>query len=531
MLTHLNDLVKGGWRYATGLRGFLNETIDIEGAKAIQLRQLQNREETFLQVVERGIYGNPRSPYKRLLEHAGYAFEDVRTMVRSHGIEVTLSNLYDSGVYVTLDEFKGRAPVRRPGLEFPVTAFDFDNPLLTAHYHGTTGGSRSGGTRVDIDFDQLAHEAAGQFFTRHANHLENLPTVISMLGPPSSAGLRGLFMHARMGDMPIKWFSPGKPSWNRQGIQARLMMVYTLLVARLVGRPMPAPKYTPHTADVARFLAEAVQQGRPALVVSIPSDWVRICLSAEELGLDLTGTVFRGGGEPYTEGKAAVLRRLGARALLGYAMQEAGTVAAPCGDPLVADDLHLMKEKLAILQRPLNLDQNLEVQAFFLTGLLTSASKLMLNAETGDYGVMEERDCGCLWSEVGFMTHVHTIRSYEKLTSGSATFLGSMLHEVLEDRLPSRFGGSPLDYQLVEDEEDGVPRVSVVVSPRVGPVDENAVIEAVLEGLSFADWSRRQADLWRQNHTLRVRRREPYATRAGKILPLHVLREGLGQDA
>ena len=102
-------------------------------------------------------------------------------------------------------------------------------------------------------------------------------------------------------------------------------------------------------------------------------------------------------------------------------------------------------------------------------------------------------------------------------------FMGSMLHEVLEETLPSRFGGSPLDYQLVEEEEDGITRVSVLVSPHIGPVDEDAVTETVLESLGFDVWSRRQADLWRQNNTLRVKRREPYTTQAGKTLPLHVL--------
>ena len=59
-------------------------------------------------------------------------------------------------------------------------------------------------------------------------------------------------------------------------------------------------------------------------------------------------------------------------------------------------------------------------------------------------------------AELGFTTHLHTVRSYEKLTSGGVMFMGSMLHELLEETLPARFGGSPLDYQLVEEEEDGV---------------------------------------------------------------------------
>ena len=117
----------------------------------------------YLQLLERGIYANSRSPYRRLLEHAGYKFEDVQALVRDQGLEGALSHLHDKGIYVTLDEFKGRAPIRRPGLEFSVSAFDFDNPLLTSHLAGSSGASRGSGTRVPIDLDFIAYEAAENF--------------------------------------------------------------------------------------------------------------------------------------------------------------------------------------------------------------------------------------------------------------------------------------------------------------------------------------------------------------------------------
>jgi hypothetical protein len=523
MLTHLTDLVRGSLRYATGLYGFLSETIDLDEAKAVLARELQDREETFLLVLERGIYNNPSSPYRRLLQHAGYEFSAIQTQVREQGLEATLSKLYHDGVYVTLDEFKGRAPIRRPGLEFPVTAFDFDNPLLTAHYHSRTGGSRGGGTRVAIDFNQLAHEAAGNLVGLHATGLESRPCVLLRASPPSTTGLRVLLLQARAERLPVKWFSPSKAGWNRQGLQGRALMVYTLLIGRLIGRPLARPEHILNTKQVVDYLADGVRRGTPFQVECGASEWVRICLAAEKLGANISGTAFRGGGEPYTEGKAGVLERVGASGYPSYAMQEAGGLSKACGRPMAPDDMHLMTNRVAMLQLPVSLDFGLEVQGFFHTSLTTSAPKLMLNVESGDYGVMEERACGCLWQELGFTMHVHTVRSYEKLTSGSVMFMGSMLHRLLEETLPNRFGGSPLDYQLVEEEEDGVPRVSVIVSSRVGPVSEMEVVETVLDSLGFADWSRRQADLWRQNNTLRVQRREPYATRAGKILPLHVL--------
>jgi hypothetical protein len=103
-------------------------------------------------------------------------------------------------------------------------------------------------------------------------------------------------------------------------------------------------------------------------------------------------------------------------------------------------------------------------------------------------------------------------------------FLGPDLLRLIEDVLPARFGGAPTDYQLVEGEEDGVPNVAVVVAPGVGPVDEREVARSVLETLGAGGGYRRMmAGVWRDGGTVRVVRRQPHATGAGKILPLRSL--------
>ena len=522
MLTHLTDLIRGSWHYAAGLRGFLSTTIDFEQAKATLTEQLHRREQAFLHVVKEGIYGNPRSPYKRLLQHAGYQFEDVEALVYAQGIEGALEKLHDDGVYVTLDEFKGRTPIRRPGLEVPVSAFDFDNPLLTAHYQGSTSGSRGGGTRVDIHFDFLALEAASTICYLTPAGVSK-PGIMWRVAPPSSIGLRMLFILMKIGSTPLKWFSPNRPGWNRQGIQARALVTYTLVRSWLLRRSFPRPQYRPDVSAIVTYMQNATRSGDPISVNCGPSQWVRICLAAEEAGADIAGTVFWGGGEPYTMGKATVLERLGCRGLVSYGMHEVGTVGLACSAGSPPDDMHILKDKVAVIQRPLRLGADLEVQSLVHTSLIPTSPKLLLNVESGDYGVIEERDCGCLWQELGFTSHIHSVRSYEKLTSEGVMFMGSMLHELLEEILPARLGGGPLDYQLVEEEEEGQTHVSIVVPTSISSVSDQEVIDAVLHGLSFADWSRRQAELWRQNHTLRVLRRPPYTNFGGKVLPLHVL--------
>jgi hypothetical protein len=106
------------------------------------------------------------------------------------------------------------------------------------------------------------------------------------------------------------------------------------------------------------------------------------------------------------------------------------------------------------------------------------------------------------------------------------TFLGHDLIRLVEEVLPARFGGGPTDYQFVEVERDGLPRVDLLVSPRLGPLDEPAVAAAVLAFLDHIPGAAQTdfGDRWRQGGTLAIRRAEPLHTAASKVLALHVAR-------
>jgi phenylacetate-coenzyme A ligase PaaK-like adenylate-forming protein len=523
MITHLLELIRGAWRYGRGLQNFFSKTIDYQEARAMLSAQLENRNERFLRILELAVYPYPDNPYRKLLLHAGFQLADLRRMIESEGLEGALAQLHDAGVYLTLEEFKGRAPVQRPGLEFPVTARDFDNPLLTRHFEGATSGTRGDPTRVHMDLDYIAYESA--CFLQHfaANGVADRPILAWAATESPMLALGNVLRLVRIDRIPLAWFSPVRSSWSRQAIQGRVLLISTLLASRVFRRPIPWPKYRPEPKEFAAYLAGNRRRGEKMLVICSQSRVIRICLAAEAAQADISGTVFFCGGEPYTEGKAAVFKRVGTDCIPHYAMHETGSVAYRCGAPVESDDMHVSMDKLAVLPRPKQLETGPTVQAFFHTSLLPSLPKLMLNVESGDYGQIDERDCGCGWQTLGFTTHLSQVRSYEKLTSEGVTFMGSMLHELLEQVLPNRFGGSPLDYQMVEEEEDGLPRVSVLVSPRIGIVDEQELIDTVLESLSFSEWSRRMAETWRKEGTLRVQRHDPYVSAIGKMLPLHVL--------
>ena len=147
-------------------------------------------------------------------------------------------------------------------------------------------------------------------------------------------------------------------------------------------------------------------------------------------------------------------------------MSELGPVAMACAHGAAIDDAHLLKTKVAVIQAPAG--------PFYFTSLHQSCPKLMINVEVGDTGVLERRDCGCPLGEAGFDLHISAIRSYEKLTSEGVQLLPGELLNLLEHVLPQAFGGGPADYQLIEEEDRGLPTVNLVVSPVVGPVDEQA---------------------------------------------------------
>jgi hypothetical protein len=516
-------------RYAVRLSGFLRETMTGDDARARIEARLRHREESFLSILEKGVFAKRRSPYRKLFEHAGLALADVAGMTRQHGVEGTLERLYDAGVYVTLEEFKGRRPIERPGLHIPVRPRDFDNPLLERHYEGQTSGSRGVSRRIPIDFDLLTHESAYFHYFLSAFDLWDRPVGLWRALPPSADGLNQAFRYSKLGRPIQRWFSHGELTLRTMGFKYALFTRYTVRASRGVGRPIPQPQYVPqHDArTVARWLAQRRQQGQPALLDTNPSSGVRVCRAASEHEEDISGTFFRFGGEPYTSAKARIVAAAGCRAAAHYSMAEAGNLGLACAAPSAVDEVHLLTDKIAVLERESRIGGGgPQVKALVYTTVLPSCPRIMLNVESDDFGVLKRRSCGCPLDQIGFDWHLHDVRSYEKLTSEGVAFLGTELLRLVEDVLPARFGGLPTDYQFVEEEIAGLPKVSLFVSPGVGPIDTEAVISTIDRTLREYPGGQGMAERWRGAGTLGVRRSRPHATASAKILPLHVERQG-----
>ena len=120
--------------------------------------------------------------------------------------------------------------------------------------------------------------------------------------------------------------------------------------------------------------------------------------------------------------------------------------------------------------------------------------------------------------------HIRDVRSYTKLVGEGVTLIGNEMVRILEHVLPSRFGGSALDYQLIEEEDEhGLTRLSLLVSPRVGTIAEQDVIGELHRALRESSAAGGVASAqWRQSDSIRIRREEPVWTSRGKLMPLHI---------
>jgi hypothetical protein len=214
-----------------------------------------------------------------------------------------------------------------------------------------------------------------------------------------------------------------------------------------------------------------------------------------------------------------------------YGFTEGGLVGLSCRNPLGENDLHLYRDAWGLIQSPVQVPgSTLVVDAFCFTALLPTVPKIIFNVELDDYGILDQRDCGCPMQRAGFPDHVRDIFSFRKLTGEGMTLVGSTMLRIMEDVLPTKFGGSALDYQLVEEEDDaGFTRLTFVVSPKVGDIDEKDLIETVLDEVSRdspgADLARA---VWRDAGTLRVRREDPTWSTLGKLLSLRPAKRNAG---
>lgn len=503
---------------------YLLRRLSPDQVRARIAERLQSRNERFLNRLRNDVYSHPEGVYYALLRHAGCEYGDIAAEVHANGIESALRMLFRAGVWISVDEFKGRKPVIRGTLHIEAGPERLRSPRASHHVTGSSGGSRSSGTPVLFDLRfvrDCATILATILWTRGGQNW-----VKADWESPGGGARYRLIQLATFGSPPEAWFSqihpedpvvPATARWNTKAMR---------LGGAVVGRPFPAPVHAPLSdpAAVVAWASRVLASGRTPFLFTFPSSAVRCCLAAMDKGIDIAGTRFEMSGEPITAACLATLAAAGCEAIPRYGSMEVGGIGYGCLNPEHSDDLHVLRDMLALIQAgPDGAGADLPERALLITSLHPHSPFLFINASMGDEACIVERDCGCALQAVGWGPHVHSIRSFEKLTTLGVTFPSDELISVLERMLPERLGGAPTSYQLVEFENgNGEPRLELRVHPTVGPLDDEAILREFCSAVeTISSSSAARVRLWRDAQVLRVARQPPVTSRVGKILHIH----------
>jgi hypothetical protein len=307
----LVEEVVSGARLLSRLPAFLRHPMSPADARMSLSRRFARREADFLALVRRTIYQHAASPYRHLLDFAGCTYGDVARLVQEEGVEGALSQLFRSGVYLTIDEFKGRQPVVRGSTTFVVDPRQLRNPRVSAWMLDRSSRSRGAGTVVPMVLAFLRDRAVNTCMfldARRAAHWQ-----FAIWAVPGSAATT--FLHYARGGMPaLHWFSPvssvapGLPRHYRWS--ARALRWASLLA----GVPLPRPKLVSldDPRPVIDWMVGVLRGGGTPHLSTNVTPAVRLCLVAHAAGVELRGAQFSVSGEPLTAARVAAIRRVGA---------------------------------------------------------------------------------------------------------------------------------------------------------------------------------------------------------------------------
>jgi hypothetical protein len=504
-----------GTRLAFKLPFFLRHPITFEEARGTVRDRLEQREESFLATVRKAIYPFPENPYRKLLDLAGCKYGDFENLVNEEGVEGALQVLFRNGVYLTVDEFKGRKPVVRGSFKMEAHPDLFRNPFSASHFCGQTSGSRSARTFVYFDLASTRERAINYFLTFKAHECSGWVTSVWM--GPGGADYNIILTLACTGLPMTRWFLRGGDPSDRSNLPWRWKTSLMRWGSLVGGIGTPEPTFVPHDdpLPIVHWMSDVLQTGKFPFLWGFSSSAVNVCRTAERAGIDLSGAKFLIGGEPITKARLEAIHASCAEVISIYTSIETGLVGFNCLEPEASDDMHLLHDLNALIQ-PESESQNFPPNALFITSLQPTPSFLLLNVSMGDMAVITKHECGCPLQDFGWDTHLHTIQSHEKLTTCGLTMLDTDVIRVLEEFLPARFGGGPTDYQLLEEESEGQPHLTLLVSPAINQVGTNEIVEAFLKEIRASN-----SRLWRTPGFFTVDRREPITTASGKILHLH----------
>jgi hypothetical protein len=515
------ETARRGAGIARGLRRLAKNPVSIDEARRVVSDEVARRDARFLDHLDSLVWPHPRGPIARLAANAGLEAGDVRGLVGELGVTGALEALRDAGVYVSYEEYQGRVDAVRGSASFSFAPTDFFNPVTRGDYLAATGGSSSGkGTPVELSFAWQRRQGRQRPIQHEMAGVRGKPSAVWLPVFPSAAGFGAVMKNMAGGSTPERWFSQIPTDLAGISGDKRTANRFLPALAAMTRTGLPAPEHVPTTdpRPVVSWLTDAVARAGGAIITGYASSLTAAARWAVDHDIDLSGVVANPASEPVTPGKLAVITEAGMRAFPMYAFTPEGTVAIRCGN-CAAEEYHVWDQDLAVITRRRARGDGTDIDAFCWTSLAAEAPRVMVNVENDDYGVVRHGvACDCALGELGLTTRVSGIRGISKVVTAGISLDGELFDRLAEIDLPARLGGGPGDYQFAEVDDRGGAVLVVRVHPRLEAFDEAAAHAVIAESLGRSDNGLLAESVWSLHEGLRVERRVPVETAAGKTL-------------
>lgn len=492
---------------------------DPEGA----IRQyLERRNDNFL-AHARTVMGTHEHPYSQMFKLAGCSHADLESAVGRDGLEATLENLLREGVYLSHDEFRGKKEIVRSGRHIPASTSMWNNPASKGGYVHSSSGTSGRAVTTSQSIANIAHaEDATMLLLRELD--TKGASLVSVAPILPGYGLYAAVLADRLASGFDRWYAVGGAT--RANLHYRAATRFLVAQMRLFGSKAPYPIYLKQNdfLPVANYLRSRLDEGREASISGFVSVIARVAAAAVSSGLDLTGCLALTAGEALTEAKRQVIQSSGMTVYASYGATDFGNFGLPCMHMNKGNCVHIFKEGIALVSRKEDTAwTDTAVNSLYATSILPYSSRIFINAEVGDTGVIEKATCDCSFTRLGFDLQVRDMAAISKITAQGVTIEVSELVPLLEEALPARFGGHPGDYQLSETEAASQTEMVLRIRPGVSTAAPEEILRHFLGDVKRVYGGSMSVLSWLHSEGIRAEMAPPVLASTGKFRAIRLL--------
>ncbi|MGD0438174.1 MAG: hypothetical protein ABSB86_17060 [Bryobacteraceae bacterium] len=512
------------WKYSRMLRAIVQHLRsplepDPEG---IIRKQMEDRADNFLAHATT-VMSMPEHPYAVMFRLAGCSYADLESSVRRDGIETTLQKLLDEGVFLTHEEFRGKKEIVRSGRRIPALASMWNNPASKGGYVQSSSGTSGRPVTTFYSVAAARHgESFGMLFLREFSFYGGARVILAPILPGS--GLLSAITVGRLLGGYDRWFATGGTS--SKNLHYRIVTRLLVAEAKLLGLRVPYPTYLEQNdfLPAAEYAKKRLDAGDQVGLHGFVSVIARVAEAALSNGLELTGCRALTGGEALTDAKRQLIESAGIRVYSSYGTTDFGGIGMPCSQMSTGNCSHVLKHAIALVSRTQeNAWTDMQVNSLYATSLAPLASRIFINAEIGDTGVIEKATCDCSFSKLGFDLQVRDIAAISKVTAQGVTIETTELVPLLEEALPARFGGHSGDYQLCETEAGSQTEIVLRIRPGVSAAPSNDILKHFLDEVKRVYGGSLSVVSWLHSEGIRAEVVPPVLAATGKFRAVRLL--------